>query len=132
MGYALEFLDDPQAFLSAAAPLLADEPVRCTVIATVSARYARGGGDTRPAGEPARWWVVVRDDAGSPVSAAMRTAPLPPYPPYLLAMPDEAARLLARTLHERGESLEVVNGYLPTIAVFADEVTGLTGGTATE
>src|SRR5690242_2738822 len=109
MGYVLEFLDDPQEFLAAAEPLLAAEPVRCPVIASVPARSARGGGDTGPAGEPAGWWCIVREEGGTPVSAAMRTAPLPPYPPYLLAMPDEAARLLARTLHQRGESVEVVN-----------------------
>jgi len=75
---------------------------------------------------------VVRDDAGAIVSAAMRTAPLPPYPPYLLAMPDEAAQLLARTLHERGEAVEVVNGYVPTIDVFGDATIALSGGTGAE
>ncbi|MFL6157893.1 MAG: GNAT family N-acetyltransferase [Marmoricola sp.] len=132
MGYALEFLDDPQSFLAAAEPLLAAEPVRCTVVASVTARYARGGGDTRPPGAPARWWVVVRDEDGRPVSAGMRTAPLPPYPPYLLSMPDEAAVLLARTLHERGERVEVVNGYVPTVDVFGAETIALAGGTPLE
>lgn len=132
MGYALEFLDDPHAFLSEAAPLLAAEPVRCTVIASVTARYARGVGGSRPAGAPPVWWVVVRDDDGRPVGAAMRTAPLPPYPPYLLAMPDEAAVLLARTLCGRGEPVEVVNGYLPTIEVFAAETVGTKGARVAE
>lgn len=132
MTFELEFFDGPSEFLAAAAPLLAAEPVRCTVIASVSARYARGGGDTRPPGEPARWWVVVRGATGETVGAAMRTAPLPPYPPYLLEMPDEAARLLARTLHDRGEGVEVVNGYVPTIDEFVAETVRLSGGAVAE
>ena len=132
MGYALEFVADPDAFLAAAAPLLSAEPVRCTVIASVTARYARTGGGDRPAGAPPPWWAVVRDDDGRPVSAAMRTAPLPPYPPYLLAMPDEAAVLLARTLHERGEVVEVVNGYVPTTDVFGAETIARSGGSPSE
>ena len=132
MDYALEFLDDPHEFLAAAEPLLAAEPVRCTVVASVTARHARGGDSTRPADAPAPWWVVVRDQTGRPVSAGMRTAPLAPYPPYLLAMPDAAAVLLARTLHERGESVEVVNGYVPTIDVFGAETIALSGGAPSE
>ena len=62
----------------------------------------------------------------------MRTAPMPPYPPYLLARPDEAALLLARTLHERGEAVEVVNGYVPTIDLFVAETIALSGGTSVE
>ncbi|MGO4256699.1 GNAT family N-acetyltransferase [Marmoricola sp. RAF53] len=131
MDHLLEFFDDPHDFLAAAEPLLAAEPVRCTVVASVTARFARGD-DTRPDGAPAPWWVVVRDQDGQPVGAAMRTAPLPPHPPYLLAMPDGAARLLARTLHDRGESVAVVNGYVPTIDVFAAETIRLSGGTASE
>ncbi|MFL6022581.1 MAG: GNAT family N-acetyltransferase [Marmoricola sp.] len=128
MGYVLEFLDDPHAFLAAAEPLLAAEPVRCTVVASVTARFARGGGGTRTPDAPPLWWVVVRDEEARVVGAGMRTAPLPPYPPYLLAMPDDAARQLARALHERGEVVEAVNGYVPTIDVFAAETVALHGG----
>ncbi|HEX4189424.1 MAG TPA: GNAT family N-acetyltransferase [Marmoricola sp.] len=131
MDYVLEFLDDPHAFLAAAGPLLATDPVRCTVIASVTARLARGD-SSRPDGAPDPWWVVVRDQDGTPVSAGMRTAPLRPYPPYFLAMPDEAARLMARTLHERGESIEVVNGFVPTIDGLVAETTSLAGGTAAQ
>jgi GNAT superfamily N-acetyltransferase len=132
MSYSLEFFDEPHDFLACAEPLLAAEPVRCTVIASVTARIARGAGDGTPAGGPSRWWVVVRDDDGRLVGAAMRTAPLTPYPPYLLAMPDEAARLLARTLHGRGETVEVVNGYVPTIDLFVAETVELSGGISAE
>jgi GNAT superfamily N-acetyltransferase len=131
MAFTVEFYDDPSTFLAAAGDLLAAQPVRSTVVASVTARHARTGGN-RPAGAPAAWWVVVKDDTGAVVSAGMRTAPLPPYPPYFLAMPDDAARLIARTLHERGESVEVVNGYVPTIDVLAAETVSLSGGSAVE
>ena len=131
MVHSLEFFDDPHAFLAAAEPLLTAEPVRCTVVASVTARHTRGDG-ARPDGAPAPWWLVVRDDQEQVVSAAMRTAPLPPHPPYLLAMPDDAARVLARTLHDRGETVSVVNGYVPTIDVFAAETVALAGGTLSE
>ncbi|MET3963248.1 GNAT superfamily N-acetyltransferase [Marmoricola sp. OAE513] len=129
--YTLEFLDDPHVFLAAAEPLLSAEPVRCTVIASVTARHLRGGA-SRPAGAPEPWWLVVRDAGGTVVGAGMRTAPLPPYPPYFVAMPDDAARLVARTLHERGEAVEIVNGFVPTIDVLVAETLVLAGGTATE
>ncbi|MFL6158192.1 MAG: GNAT family N-acetyltransferase [Marmoricola sp.] len=129
MAYTLQFFDDPHAFLSAAEQLLAAEPVRSTVIASVTARFARGD-SPRPAAAPPPWWVVARDEVGTVVGAGMRTAPLPPYPPYVGAMPDEAARLVARTLHERGEAVGVVNGFVPAIDVLVDELLGLEGGTA--
>jgi len=131
MGYQLEFFDDPSDFLAAAGPLLSAEPVLCTVVASVTGRYARGG-STRPAEAPSCWWVVFRDSQGRPVGAGMRTAPLPPYPPYLLGMPDEGARVLARALHERGEVVEVVNGYVPAIDVFVAETIALSGGRCVE
>ena len=57
----------------------------------------------------------------------MRTAPHGDRPAYLLPMPDEAARLLARAVHDRGEDLAAVNGALPAAQVFADELGRLTG-----
>jgi GNAT superfamily N-acetyltransferase len=131
MGYHLEFFDDPSDFLAAAEPLLCAEPVRCTVVASVTARYARAG-SSRPAGAPPCWWVLVRDPQGRPVGGGMRTAPLAPYPPYLTAMPEEAARLLARTLHERGESVQAVNGYVPAIELFMAETIARSGGACVE
>lgn len=132
MAYELEFHDDPNSFLAAAQPLLAAEPVRCTVIASVSARYARAGAQAEQDGAPSRWWVVVRTEQGRPVGAAMRTAPMPPYPPYLAAMPEGAARQLARAVHERAERVEVVNGYVPAIDAFVAETVTLSGGSTSE
>ncbi|MFC6045591.1 GNAT family N-acetyltransferase [Nocardioides hankookensis] len=124
---SLEFLDDPAAFLDAAAAHLAADPVVTTVIASVSARMAH-----RPAGDaPHRWWAIARDDAGAVTGVAMRTAPFEPYPAYVLPMPADAALLLAFVLHERGEVLGGVNGALPAARVIAEETARLTGGAVT-
>jgi len=119
----LELTDDPAAFLAAAGSHLAADPVVSTVVATVAARLARGGGHDLPY----RWWAVARDD-GAVVGAAMRTAPFAPYPPFVLAMPEEAALSLARELHARGEPLAQVNGLLPAARTVAEETARLTGG----
>lgn len=126
MPFDLELTDDPAAFLTAAGDHLAADPVVTTVVATVTARLASGG---EYAGAPHRWWALVRDDAGSVVGVAMRTAPFEPYPAYVLPMPDDAAVELARVLHERGEVLGGVNGALPAARRVADETARLTGAT---
>src|SRR5690349_7539593 len=98
----LEFHTDVAAFLAAAGDWLAERPVTGTVVATAAERAVREAvagiapGPARP-----HWWVVVRDASGAVVGAAMRTAPFPPFPPYVLAMPEEAALATARALHER-------------------------------
>ncbi len=122
----LEFTEDPSAFLAATRDHLAAEPVLTTVIATVTARFAAGGGSEAPY----RWWVIARDDAGEVTGVGMRTAPFAPYPVYLLPMPDEAAVGLARRLHERGEVVGGVNGALPAAQLFAGETARLAGGAA--
>ncbi|PUA80929.1 GNAT family N-acetyltransferase [Nocardioides currus] len=129
----LEFFADPTAFLDAAGDLLAADPVLGTVIAGVSERTAREVADGidswAEVGAPfERWWVVVRDDAGDVVSAAMRTAPFKPYPTFCLPMDDEVARALAVALHQRGEHLGGANGALPAVQVLADETARLAGG----
>ncbi|MBA2956686.1 GNAT family N-acetyltransferase [Nocardioides sp. MAH-18] len=118
--------DDPAAFLRDAEGHLAADPVVTTVIATVTARIARGGGSDAPY----QWWAVARDDSGAVTGVAMRTAPFAPYPVYLLPMPDAAAVALARLLHERGEEVGGVNGALPAAGVFAEETARLSGGAA--
>ena len=129
----LEFFDTPQPFLDAAGDLLAAEPVLGSVIASVTARTARevadGVDSWAEVGAPfERWWVVVRDDAGTVVSAAMRTAPFKPYPTFALPMSDEAAYALATALHERGEHLGGANGALPGAEVLARVTAELAGG----
>src|SRR5690349_21648603 len=123
MSTHLEFLDDPRAFLRAAASLLEAAPVETTVVATVADRLSRDpdawGVSTR---ESPTWWLVVRDDAGTVVGAGMSTAPFPPYPVYLLSMPDAAARALAAALQARGETVGGVNGALPAVEIVATEL----------
>jgi GNAT superfamily N-acetyltransferase len=131
----LEFFTDPADFLAVAGDLLAADPVLGTVIAGVSDRTAReladGIDSWTEVGAPfAHWWLVVRDESGAVVSAAMRTAPFKPHPVFCLPMPDEAARALAAALHERGEFLGGVNGALPAAEVIAAETARLAGGKA--
>jgi GNAT superfamily N-acetyltransferase len=122
----LHLTDDPAAFLSDAKGYLAADPVVTTVIATVSARLALGAGREAPY----LWWALAREGGaeGEVVGVAMRTAPFPPYPLYVLPMPDEAAVALARLLHERGEQVGGVNGALPAARVLAEESARLAGG----
>ena len=98
-GLTLQFTEDPSAFLAAAETHLAADPVLTTVVATVTHRAL--GEDARgvPAPDHPRWWVVVRrgDDV---VGVAMRTAPFAPYPLFVLPMPEDGARAIARALHD--------------------------------
>ena len=129
----LEFFDTPQPFLDVAGDLLAAQPVLGSVIASFTARTAREVADGMDSWADVdagfeRWWVVVRDDAGEVVSAAMRTAPFKPHPTFALPMSDDAARALAVALHERGELLGGANGALPGAAVLARATAELAGG----
>ena len=124
---SLELTEDPAAFLGRAGAHLAADPVVTTVIATVTARLASGGGQDAPY----RWWALSRDDAGAVTGVAMRTAPFAPYPVYVLPMPDDAAVALARLLHERGEAVGGVNGALPAARLVAEEAARLAGGAVT-
>jgi len=129
--YSFSFTSDPAEFLSWAGPFLALDPVVNTVVTTVTSRYLGEfrDGVAPPEGQP-RWWVAIRDGDGEVVSAAMRTAPYPPYPFYLLPMPEPAAAQLARTLHHRGDNLDGLIGSRPGADAFAAEAARLTGRTA--
>jgi len=135
---ALEFFDDPAAFLDTAGEYLAAEPVVGSVVATVTRRIQ----DSGSAGEPTdpdipRWWVVVRSDhgtdrAGQVVGLGMRTAPFEPNPLFLMPMPPGAGAAIAQAMHARGEvaggGTYGVNGALAAAAECAEEVARLTGG----
>jgi hypothetical protein len=125
MSVELEFFADPAAFLKVAGRRLRESPVESTVVATVADRAARGVVDG-VAHPPHDWYLVARDGSDV-VGLAMRTAHFEPRPPYLLAMPDEAALQLARELEHRGEEVRAVNGALPAARVFADETARLSG-----
>lgn len=120
----LQFTSDPAAFLAAASPWLARDPVLTTVVATVAERSARAG-TPGPDGS----WYAVAHDRGDVVGVAMRTAPFAPRPVFALPMPDEAARRAARACHDRGEQVTQVNGALPTSLTWLEETARLAGGT---
>jgi hypothetical protein len=125
----LRFFDDPVPFLDVAADHLAEQPVVSTVVSGVASRIAADAADgvEWPAGVP-RWFAVALDGEEI-VGVAMRTATFGTYPAFLLPMPEEAARLLARTLIERDEPMTAANGALPAVEVFCDEMAAHTGGT---
>lgn len=125
----LQFYDDPAAFLRDVEDVLAQDPVVTTVVSSVTQRVAAADERGEPRGDHPHWWVAVRE-GGDVAGVGMRTAPFGPYPLYLLPMPEAGARSLARTLHERDEDVVAVNGALPTVEHFADEVARLVGGAA--
>ncbi|MDH2414043.1 GNAT family N-acetyltransferase [Nocardioides sp. CER19] len=130
-GPILEFHTDAGEFLASAGDWLSERPVESTVVATLAEREVRDAeAGIRPEATWPRWWLVVRAGAGAVVGAAMRTAPFEPHPPYVLAMPEQAALTLARALHERGERIDGVNGLLPTARLVAEETARLSGRTA--
>ena len=128
--FRVEITEDPRAFLAAAEEHLALDPVLTTVVSSVTHRaMADVSAGVAPPDHP-RWWAVVRDAAGVLAGAAMRTAPFPPYPLFVLPMPAPAARALARAVHARGEDPGGANGALPATRAFAEEVASLTERTA--
>ena len=123
MTYALEFTEDPGAFLLRAGGLLEADPVLSTVVATATAKAI-----DQPAPAYPRWWLTVTDAAtGEPVGVAMRTAPFAPYPLYVLPLPDAAVPLVAEELVARGEDVSALNGALPTTRLLATELARRTG-----
>ena len=124
--FEVAFFDRPADFLERAGDRLAAEPVVSTVVATIAGRMAQGGATATPA--PYCWFAVVTDPDGEVAGLAMRTAPFPPYPPYLLAMPDGAAVALADALVRRGEEVAGANGALPATRVFAERLAEHVGG----
>ena len=126
---ALSFFSSPADFLAEAGDFLALDPVVNTVVASVTDRMVAqdAAGLAHEAALP-RWWVVTRDGAGRVTGVGMRTATLPPYPPYLLPMPEEAARALGVAIAARGEVLGRINGVLDSALACAEGYTGHRGG----
>ena len=124
----LRFFDDPFPFLDVAADHLAEDPVLSTVVAGVATRIAddREAGIAWPEGVPCWFAVVLEGD--QVVGTAMRTAKFGSYPAFILPMPDEAARMLAREVIGRGETLTAANGALPAVEVFCAELAAAVGG----
>jgi GNAT superfamily N-acetyltransferase len=124
----LRFYDDPFPFLDLAADHLAEDPVLSTVVAGVATRIAdeREAGIAWPEGVPCWFAVVLEGD--QVVGTAMRTAKFGSHPAYLLPMPDDAARMLAREVIARGETVTAANGALPAVEVFCAELAAAVGG----
>jgi predicted GNAT family acetyltransferase len=127
---AWQLFDDPAAFLAVAGDTLAADPVLSTVVATNAQRWADryAAGEDRP--DHPCWFAAATDLDGVVVGAAMRTAPFAPYPLYVLAMSDAAARALADALLARGEQVDAANGSLPAVDVFARHLAERTGRVA--
>lgn len=124
-----EFFTDPVAFVDRARGFLRADPVVSTVVAAVAESAAAddaAGVQLNP--DVPRWWVVAAEGSGSVVGVAMRTAPAPPYPIYVLPMPDEYAVELGRLLADRGDAVTMVNGALPAARVLAGELARRAGG----
>lgn len=130
LGLTVEFTTDASTFLATASAQLEADPLLTTVVSTVTHQAVRQAeaGHSPPAYP--RWWALVRDATGQVIGVAMRTAPFAPHPIFVLPMPEEAARALARALHERGERVLGVNGCLPAARVVAGELARLVAGAA--
>jgi GNAT superfamily N-acetyltransferase len=133
--YSVELLDDPAAVLAVAGDLLAADPVALSVVASVTHFAAQRFAPGAPRPTHPMWWAVVRDADDAVVAVAMRTMPHPPHTVWMPALPDDAARLLARAAVDRttraGEPpLISANGPVPTVRAFTDEVLRATGGGA--
>lgn len=116
-----EFFTDPAAFLDAAGEHLAADPVLATTVTTTADRLAHAAAEGQPAPDHPCWFAVARrGEGGRVVGVAMRTAPLPPHPLYVLPMPDDVAAALAEALTARAEPVAGVNGALPAARVVAE------------
>lgn len=135
--YAIELHTDPAAVLAAAGDLLAADPVVWSVVASVTHHSARTLTPGAPRPPHPTWWAVVREARGAVVGVAMRTMPRAPHTVWVPALPDDAARLLARAALEHtaraGEPpLVSANGPRSAVTAFADEVVRASGGTVRE
>ncbi len=103
----VHFYTDAEMFLAAAGELIAADPLRYSVIATV-AEMARSSevSDDRPF-----WFATVGDETGV-AGLAMRTLPEPPHAGFVATMPGEAVQALAEALAGRGERVPAWNGDL--------------------
>jgi GNAT superfamily N-acetyltransferase len=119
------FTEDAGEFLAQAGAHLAQDPVTGTVVTTIAQRIR----DTGRGGLVHCWFAVVTGPDGGIAGIAMRTAPFPPYPVYLLAMPDDAVAALSATVLARGEDVGGATGLRPAADLFAAAIADGTGRT---
>lgn len=122
-GYDVWFTEDAAQFLARAGEHLAQDPVTGTVVTTIAQRVR----DTGRGDLPYCWFAVVTGADGAIAGIAMRTAPFPPYPAYLLAMPDDVVAALASAVLARGEDVGGATGLRPAADHFARTVAEATG-----
>ncbi|HWJ09665.1 MAG TPA: GNAT family N-acetyltransferase [Nocardioides sp.] len=125
-GYDVWFTADAEAFLDRAGAALERDPVTASVISTMADRVAAHG---MPEGVPDAWFAVVSGPDDRIAGVAMRTAPFEPWPPYVLAMTDEATDALAAAVVARGFEVGGAAGLRPTADRFAEAVAAATGRT---
>ncbi|MFC8799516.1 GNAT family N-acetyltransferase [Promicromonospora sp. NPDC057138] len=135
--HSIEFFDDPAAALDVAGDLLAAEPVVSSIVASATHQAARSYAAGGPRPDHPMWWAVVRDADGVVVAVSMRTMPGAPHTVWVPAMPDDAARLLARAAMDRTAQagdppLTSANGSIPAVRAFTEETLRATGGTVGE
>ncbi len=110
----VDVLTDPRLFVEQAQTFLDAEPLTNNVVASMAERrVAEIGTASSALGDDL--WFVVRDD-GQLVGAAMVTDG---FPPYLLAMSDDAAVAVADAVAGRLDQLLGVNGEISAATAFA-------------
>ncbi|CAM4208131.1 GNAT family N-acetyltransferase [Kibdelosporangium persicum] len=103
-------------FREAAWPVLAADPIRNTILLTVTTNPLPGA------------LLLTLHDNGKLIGAVIRTDP---YPLVVSAMPAEAAAFTARTVHEVLPDLPGAMGPVDRVEAFVDAWTKITGASAT-
>ncbi|CAM3110152.1 GNAT family N-acetyltransferase [Skermania piniformis] len=113
----VEFTDDAGEFLHRAGGLLAAEPVRYTVIASVATQTLER---SVASDLPYRPWFATAVVGGVPTGVAMRNAPAP-YPAWIGRFPPAAVSVLVdRLVADR--TLTCVTGEPPSVVEFGAEL----------
>jgi len=110
----VDVLSDPHQFVEQAQVFLDAEPLVNNVVASMAERRIAEIAAGSPAGNGDRWFVV-RDD-GVIVGAAMTTDG---FPPYLLAMSDDAGVAVADAVAKHADRVAGVNGEISAATAFA-------------
>jgi GNAT superfamily N-acetyltransferase len=110
----VDVITDPREFVEQAQAFLDAEPLTNNVVASMAERRVAETADDAASSTDDLWFVVRDDDVI--VGAAMRTDG---FPPYLLAMSDDAAVATAAAAGDRVDHLPGVNGEISAATAFA-------------
>jgi GNAT superfamily N-acetyltransferase len=111
---SVDVMTDPRQFVSQTQAFLDAEPLTGNVVASMAERRITEL-DANASESSGDLWFVVRSD-GDLVAAAMVTDG---FPPYLLAMADDAAAALAEVIAAKVDRLAGVNGEISAATAFA-------------